>query len=138
MKKSPWLTLVAACILALPLSALAADPAPAPADKDAAFAAKLVGNWEGRWMFADAGGKLTVTITSAKGNSLEGKSVWFETVAGDFADTFTTATVKDLKLKVAESTMDFKATVSEDGLSMEGTWTSPMASGPLKLKKKAE
>ena len=136
MTKSPWLTFLAICILALPLAALA--EAPAPADEDAAFAAKLVGSWEGRWTFAEAGGKLTVTITSAKGNALEGKSTWFETVAGDFADTFTSASVKDRKLKVGESTMDFVATVSEDGTSMEGKWTSPMASGPLKLKTKAE
>ena len=136
MKKSRWLTLVAICLLALPFAGLA-DDAP-PADKDAALAAKLVGNWEGRWEFANNGGKLTVTITAAKGNSLEGKSTWFETVAGDFSDTFTSATLKDRKLKVGESTMDFVATVSEDGTSMEGKWTSPMASGPLNLKKKAE
>jgi hypothetical protein len=123
-------------MLAFPLAALAEDAA--PADKDAALAARLVGNWEGRWTFAEAGGKVTVTITAAKGNSLEGKSVWFETVAGDFADTFTSATLKDRKLKVGESTMDFVATVSEDGTSMEGKWTSPMASGPLTLKKRAE
>ena len=138
MSKFRCLALVVVCILALPLAAVAADPAPAPADKDAAFAAKLVGNWEGRWTFAEAGGKLTVTVTSVKGNALEGKSVWFETVAGDFADTFTSATVKERKLKVGESTMDFVATISEDGLSMDGKWTSPMASGPLTLKKKAE
>jgi hypothetical protein len=140
MKNFRSFALATVCVLALPLAALAADPAPAPApaDKDAAFAAKLVGSWEGRWEFANAGGRLTVTISAAKGNALEGKSVWYETVAGDFADTFTSATVKERKLKVGESTMDFTATVSEDGLSMEGKWSSPMASGPLKLKKKAE
>jgi hypothetical protein len=137
MNKYRWLALVAIiCIVALPLAALAEDPA--PADKDAALAAKLVGNWEGKWEFANNGGRLTVTITAAKDNTLEGKSVWYETVAGDFADTFSKATLKDRKLKVSESTMDFTATVSEDGKSMEGKWTSPMASGPLNLKKKAE
>jgi hypothetical protein len=136
MIKTCTFFLLALCMLAVPMAALAAD-AP-PSDKDAALAAKLVGNWEGRWMFADAGGKVIVTITAAKGNSLEGKSTWFETVAGDFNDTFTSATLKDRKLKVGESTMDFTATVSEDGTSMEGKWSSPMASGPLKLQKKAE
>jgi hypothetical protein len=136
MKKSCWLSLLAFCILALPAVAVAEDPG--PADKDAALAAKLVGDWEGRWEFANNGGKLTVTITAAKGNSLEGKSVWYETVAGDFADTFSKATLKDRKLKVSESTMDFTATVSEDGTSMEGKWSSPMASGPLNLKKNAK
>jgi hypothetical protein len=42
------------------------------------------------------------------------------------------------KLKVSEQTMDFEATVSEDGDSITGTWTSPMASGPMNLKKKAD
>ena len=134
MKRTCGLVLLAICMLAFPLALLAED-AP-PADKDAALAAKLVGSWEGKWEFANAGGRLTVTITAANGSSLEGKSVWYETVAGDFADTFSKAALKDRKLKVSESTMDFVATVSEDGTSMEGKWSSPMASGPLNLKKK--
>jgi hypothetical protein len=136
MMKHGAIALLALGMLAFPFAALA-DDAP-PADKDAALAAKLVGNWEGRWEYGDAGGKLTVTITSAKGNSLEGKSTWFGTVAGDFNDTFSSAKLKDRKFKVGEPTMDFVATVSEDGTSMEGKWTSPAAAGPLKLKKKAE
>jgi hypothetical protein len=120
------LILLAICILAFPFAALA---------DDAELAAKLVGNWEGRWEFADNGGKLTVKITAAKGDSLEGESMWFATVAGDFKDSFSKAILKDRKLKVSEQTMDFVVTVSEDGKSMEGKWTSPMASGPMKIKK---
>jgi hypothetical protein len=107
---------------------------PALAD-DAALAAKLVGSWEGRWEFNDAGGKLTAKITSSSGNSLKGETTWFATAVGDFPDRFSSAKVKGGKLKVSEQTMDFEVTVSEDGTSMEGTWTSPVASGPMKLKK---
>jgi hypothetical protein len=57
---------------------------------------------------------------------------------GDFSDRFSSAKLKDGKLKVSEQTMDFEATVSEDGTTITGTWTSPMASGPMSLKKQAE
>lgn len=132
MTKSRTLTLVVLALLALPLTTLAAPP------DDAALAAKLVGNWEGKWEFADAGGKLTLVISAAKENALDGKTVWFGTVAGDFPDSFTGAKLKDKKLKVSEQTMDFQVTVSDDGTSMEGKWTSPGGTGPMKLKKKAE
>jgi hypothetical protein len=105
---------------------------------DSALAAKLVGAWEGRWEFDQVGGKLTVNFKSSAGDTLKGESTWFGTAVGDFSDSFSKAKVKGLKLKVPESTMDFEATVSEDGTSMEGTWSSPMASGALKLKKKVE
>jgi hypothetical protein len=129
MMKSCRLSLLAICMLAFPFAALA---------DDADLAAKLVGTWEGRWVFGDAGGKLTARITAAKGNSLDGETTWFGTVAGDFNDSFTGAKLKDRKLKVSEGTMDFVVTVSEDGTSMEGKWTSPVATGPMSLKKKVE
>jgi len=109
----------------------------APAD-DAALAAKLVGSWEGKWQYENMGGKLTAKITSSSGNSLKGETVWFGTAVGDFSDRFSSAKVKDGKLKVSEQIMDFEATVSEDGSSMEGTWTSPAGSGPMSLKKKVD
>jgi hypothetical protein len=110
---------------------------PAVRADDVAQAAKLVGVWEGRWEFANAGGKVVVKITSSSGNSLKGESTWYDTAVGDFSDRFTGAKVKEGKLKVSEQTMDFEVTVSEDGMALAGTWTSPMASGPLRLKKKA-
>ena len=124
-------------LLAVSLVALA-PAAPAGPAEDAALATKLVGAWEGRWEFDQVGGKLTVTIKSSAGDTLKGESTWFGPAVGDFSDSFSKAKVKGLKLKVPESTMDFEATVSEDGTSMEGTWSSPMASGALKLKRKAE
>ena len=129
MIKAFRLPLLAACVLALP-SPLLAD--------DAALAAKLVGTWEGKWTFDTTGGKLVVTIASASGTSLKGKSMWYATAVGDFGDAFTKTKLKDGKLTVTESTMDFEAKVSEDGTSMEGTWTSPMASGGVTLKKLEE
>jgi hypothetical protein len=129
MMMSCRLSLLAMCMLAFPFTALA---------DDVALAAKIVGSWEGRWEYGDAGGKLTAKITSAKGNSLEGETKWFGTVAGDFSDSFSSAKLTDRKLKVSERTMDFVVTVSEDGTSMEGKWTSPAATGPMSLKKKAE
>jgi hypothetical protein len=57
---------------------------------------------------------------------------------GDFSDRFSSAKVKDGKLKVSQQTMDFVVTISEDGNTLEGTWTSPVASGPMKLKKKPD
>ncbi len=129
MMKLGRLSLSAACLLAL---------APAALADDAALAARLVGNWEGKWEFGEAGGKLTAKITASSSNTLKGETKWFGTAVGDFADRFSSAKLKDRKLKVSEQTMDFEATVSEDGTSMTGTWTSPMASGPMSLKKKAE
>ena len=123
------LPLLAVCVLAL--------PSPAMAD-DAALASKLVGTWEGKWLYDTMGGKLIVKITAASGTSLKGKSTWYATAVGDFEDSFTKTKLKDGKLTVSEATMDFEATVNEDGTSMEGTWTSPMASGAMNLKKKAE
>jgi len=124
------------CRLAvLAVSVLAIQPAFAD---DAALAAKLVGTWEGRWEFEKAGDKVTATFASATGNVLKGSTIWFGTAVGDFKDSFTKAKLKDGKLQVPESTMDFAVTVSEDGTSMTGTWTSPMASGAVNLKKVAE
>jgi hypothetical protein len=115
--------------------AILAAPAAAFAD-DAELAAKLVGTWEGRWTFGDAGGKLVVTIKAAAGNALKGDSTWYDTAVGDHHDTFSKATIKGFKLAVREEVMDFEATVAADGTAIDGTWTSPMASGPLSLKKK--
>jgi hypothetical protein len=102
---------------------------------DAALAASLVGTWEGRWEFESMGGKLIAKITANTGESLKGETIWFDTAVGDFKDRFNSAKVKNRKLKVSEQSMDFEVTVSEDGTAMEGTWTSPVASGPMKLKK---
>lgn len=113
---------------------LVAAPLAAQAD-DAAMAAKLVGAWEGRWEFGGAGGRLTARITAATGTALKGETTWFATAVGDFSDRITKSKLKGLKLTISEETMDFEATLSEDGTSMEGTWTSPMASGPMRLKK---
>ncbi len=118
----------------LAVSVLAAPPAFAD---DAALAAKLVGDWEGRWEFEKVGDKVTATFASAAGNVLKGTTLWYGTAVGDFKDAFTKAKLKDGKLTVPESTMDFVVTVSEDGTSMTGTWTSPMASGTVTLKKRA-
>lgn len=128
MFKAFRLPLLAACVLALPAAA-----------DDAAQAASLVGTWEGKWVFdANVSGKLLVVVASASGTNLKGKSTWFGTAVGDFNDTFSKTKLKDGKLTVGEPTMDFEATIAADGLSMEGTWTSPMASGTLTLKKKVE
>jgi hypothetical protein len=129
MLKAFRLPLLAACVLALPAAAQA---------DDAALAAKLVGTWEGRWSYDTMGGKLVVTITSAAGTSLKGKSTWYATAVGDFNDAFTKTKLKDGKLTVTEATMDFEATVNAEGTAMEGTWVSPMASGGMKLAKKEE
>lgn len=119
----------------LAVSVLAVQPVLAD---DAALAAKLVGTWEGRWEFEKVGDKVTATFASATGNVLKGSTLWYGTAVGDFKDSFTKARLKDGKLQVPESTMDFEATVSEDGTSMTGTWTSPMASGVVKLRKVAD
>jgi hypothetical protein len=129
MMKLGRLSLLVACLVAF---------APAAMADDAALAAKLVGNWEGKWEFGEAGGRLTARITSSSGNTLKGETMWFATAVGDFSDRFSTAKLKDGKLKVSEQTMDFEATVSEDGTTINGTWTSPGGSGPMNLKKKTE
>jgi hypothetical protein len=120
--------------LALCLVALA----PVAHADDAATAAKLVGTWEGKWLFADMGGKLVVKIDAATGNVLKGSSVWYGTAVGDFKDTFTKAKVKGQQVEFPEPTMDFEATLSEDGQSLEGNWTSPIATGKLKLQRKID
>ena len=122
----------------LPLAVCLVALAPVAQADDAAAAAKLVGTWEGTWMFADMGGTLVVKVEAAPGNVLKGSSVWFGTAVGDFKDTFTKAKVKGQKVEFPEPTMDFEATLSEDGQSLEGNWTSPIASGGLKLTRKPD
>ena len=129
--------MLTSCRLSLLAVAVLALPAAAQAD-DAALAAKLVGSWEGKWEYAEMSGKLTAKITSASGNSLKGETIWYATAVGDFNDRFTKATLKAGKLKVVEQTMDFEVTVTADGSSMVGTWTSPVASGPMSMKKKEQ
>lgn len=104
--------------------------APAAMADDTALAAKLVGTWEGRWEYADMGGKLTAKITSSSGNALKGETTWFGTAVGDFSDRFNSAKVKDGKLKVSEQTMDFEVTISEDGNALEGTGPRRWPVGP--------
>jgi len=126
MLKSFRLPILAMCVFAAPLAAQ---------DAEAALAAKLVGSWEGRWTFADAGGKATMKITAATGAALKGTTKWFDTAVGDFEDTIKKTKLKGAKLEVTESTMDFEVQVADDGKTLTGTWTSPMASGGLTLKK---
>ena len=103
---------------------------------DAATATGLVGTWEGKWEFADLSGKLVVKIASASGDTLKGESTWYGTAVGDFQDTFTKAKVKGREVKFPEPTMDFEVTLSEDGSTMVGTWTSPVATGKVTLARK--
>lgn len=110
--------------------------APSVMADDAATAAGLVGTWEGKWEFADLSGKLVVKVASASGDTLKGESTWYGTAVGDFQDKFTKAKVKGREVKFPEPTMDFEATLSEDGLTLTGTWTSPVASGKVTLTRK--
>ena len=55
---------------------------------------------------------------------------------GDFQDKFTKAKVKGREVKFPEPTMDFEVTLSEDGSTMVGTWTSPVATGKVTLTRK--
>ena len=119
----------------LPLAAALVALAPAVRADDAATAARLVGTWEGKWTYADLGGKLVVKIKEASGNVLKGTSTWYGTAVGDFEDSFTKAKVKGQKVEFPEPTMDFETTLSEDGAAMTGTWTSPLATGGVVLKK---
>jgi hypothetical protein len=127
MIRTGTLTLLALCILAVPLTALA---------DDAGLAAKLVGKWEGQWSFGEVKGNLTIKVTAAKDATLEGETTWFATVAGDVTERFKTAKLKGRKLNVSGDVMTFVATVSEDEKSMDGKWTNDMGvSGPLTVKK---
>lgn len=116
-----------ACVLA---------SAPCVLADDATTAAGLVGTWEGKWEFADLSGKLVVKIASASGDTLKGESTWYGTAVGDFQDMFTKAKVKGREVKFPEPTMDFEVTLSEDGSTMVGTWTSPVATGKVTLARK--
>ncbi len=128
------LSTLALCLLAIPVAALA---------DDAGLAAKLVGKWEGQWEKPSANmkGNLTIKITAAKGNTVDGETMWFATSVGDVRDRFSGATVKGRKLNAGGDAMDFVVTVSEDGTSIEGKWSNHPAlsgmnsSGPIKLKK---
>ncbi|HLO67073.1 MAG TPA: hypothetical protein VK188_08660 [Holophaga sp.] len=122
----------------LPLLAAAVALAPATlrAD-DAAVLAKLAGSWVGEWQYdANMKGKLTATFT-VDGGAVKGETVWFATAVGDFGDKVQGAKVKGAGVRVMESTMDFEGTFSEDGATFKGTWTSPVATGTLILKKEA-
>lgn len=123
----------------LPLLAAAVAMAPASlrAD-DAAVLAKLAGSWVGEWQYDEnMKGKLTATFSVEEGK-VKGETVWFATAVGDFGDKVQGAKVKGASIRVTESTMDFEGTLSEDGATFKGTWTSPVAQGTLVLKKAAK
>ncbi|HVO50755.1 MAG TPA: hypothetical protein VMV60_07160 [Thermoanaerobaculia bacterium] len=126
-------SLLTLCVLALPV--------PARAD-DAGLAARLVGKWDGQWQNAFCKGGLTIRITAAKGNTLDGETIWLGTIVGDVSDRFSGATLKFRVLKATGNTMDLVVKVSEDGTSLEGWWFNHAgaygglrANGPIKLKK---
>ena len=125
--------LLTLCVLAFPVHARA---------DDAGLAARLIGRWDGQWENAFCKGGLTIRITAANGNTLDGETTWFGTVVGDVSDRFSGATLRFRVLKAAGNTMDFVVTVSEDGTSLEGRWFNHSeaygglrANGPIKLKK---
>jgi hypothetical protein len=130
------LSILALCMLAFPVAALA---------DDAGLATKLLGKWEGQWEMPGTNmkGNLTIKITAAKGNTVDGETMWFRTSVGDVPDHFSGATVKGRRLKANGKLMDFVVTVSEDGMSIEGKWNNHAielgatvnGGGPIKLKK---
>lgn len=130
------LSILALCMLAFPIAALA---------DDAGLATKLLGKWEGQWEKPGTNrkGNLTIKITAAKGNAVDGETMWFGTSVGDVPDHFSGATVKGQRLKAVGNTIDFVVTVSEDGMSLEGRWNNHAmglgatanSSGPIKLEK---
>ena len=132
MIKSWKYALAAASLLVAPATVRAEDPAP--------VVSKLAGAWEGRWEFPGTeGGKLTAQFTLAK-DKLKGTTVWYATAVGDHTDTMSKVKIAGTKITVSESVMDFEATLTEAGgaLTLTGTWSSPLASGAMTLKKKAE
>ncbi len=128
MKVSLVRSLLALCLMAMASSiALAADADIAP---------KLVGKWEGKWIFGSAGGKLTAEITAAEGTQLKGEATWFGTAAGDLKLPFGKAEIKDGTVKIEQMyNLSLTGKVSEDAKSMTGTWESAAGNGPMELKK---
>lgn len=127
MKMKTLRSLFAATLLLAAGAALADDFKLAPT---------LVGNWAGEWKFQGVAGKLTSKISGSEGNQLKGQATWFGTAVGDLDLAFNKAEVKDGAVVVEHPyNMSFKATVSEDGKTMTGTWESMAGSGPMQMKK---
>jgi len=128
MKASVIRSFLVLCLMALASSiSLAADADIAP---------KLIGKWEGKWIFGSAGGKLTAEITAVEGTKLKGEAAWFGTAAGDLKLPFGSAEIKDGTVKIEQMyNLRITGKVSEDAKSMTGTWESAAADGPMELKK---
>lgn len=139
-KRFLFSALAVAFVLTAPAAQLAhaqtatAQPAAATTG-DAAVAAKLKGQWTGRWEIGNFGGKFVLNVTEVEGTNLKGEGLWYGTANGDTKEPLAKASVKDGEL-VAEHPggTKFKMKLQSDN-TLEGSWELTGYSGPLTAKK---
>ncbi len=119
-------------------AAAAPAPATAPATAapaDAALAAKLKGNWTGKWELAGFGsGKFELIVADAQGSDVKGNANWYGTAAGDTKAPLDTATVKNGQLVAKQGSATIKLSAKDDN-TLSGTWENSGFSGPLTVKR---
>lgn len=109
----------------------AAAAQPAAANGDAAIAAKLKGEWTGRWTIGNFGGKFVLLVTGVEGNTLKGEGHWYGTAAGNTKEALTKAVVENGELVGAQQGgTTFKLKLKDDK-TLEGSWELTGYTGPL-------
>ncbi len=131
--------LTAALVLAgcasQPAAPVSKEAAAAAAAGDAAMAAKLKGNWAGKWELPGFGsGKFELVVTEVNGSEVKGMANWYGTAAGDTKAPLNQAAVKNGVLIDNKSSNAIKLSLKGDN-ELSGTWEASGYSGPLTAKR---
>ncbi|MBS0307531.1 MAG: hypothetical protein JSS58_01040 [Proteobacteria bacterium] len=124
---------LAGCATQEPAKPMTKEEAAAAAAHDAATAAKLKGNWTGKWELPGyGGGKFELIVTEVAGTAVTGSANWYGTAAGDTKGPLSGAVVKNGQLTAKQGSANLKLTAKDDK-TLTGTWEASGYSGPLNL-----
>jgi hypothetical protein len=102
---------------------------------DAAMAAKLKGNWAGRWELPGFGdGTFELIVTDVKDTAVTGSANWYGIAAGDTKAPLNSAVVQNGQLIAKQGSVVIKLSPKGDN-ALSGTWEKPGYSGPLNVKR---
>jgi hypothetical protein len=129
------LTAVLAGYASQPAAPVSKEAAAAAAANDAAMAAKLKGNWAGRWELPGFGdGKFELIVTDVKDTAVTGSANWYGIAAGDTKAPLNSAVVQNGQLIAKQGSVVIKLSPKGDN-ALSGTWEKPGYSGPLNVKR---
>lgn len=107
----------------------------APAMSDAQIAAKLKGNWTGKWDLPGfGGGKFELVVTEVSGTEVKGQGNWYATAKGDQKMPLGSASVQGGVLNATQPDTTFKLSLKGDN-ELTGSWSSQGYTGPLTAKR---